>query len=110
MQLNDKEIHAALINSVRYCLTRHSYAPSECVDLICSKWTEIPENTKRIIIRDVNKAIREDESRTYRWPDDIHWNWATLRELGFEYLPKLRSIADASEDVISPIFLESGDE
>jgi hypothetical protein len=110
MNLNDREIHAVLINSVRYCLTRHSYAPSECADLIRSHWAEIPENTKRIIIRDIDEAIREDAWKAFCWPDDIHYNWTSLRELGAEYLPKLRSLVDACGDVGSPAYLEIGDD
>jgi hypothetical protein len=106
MELNDKELHSTLINSVRYCLTRHSYAPSECADLIRSRWAEIPENTKRIIIRDIDDAIRDDSRKMYRWPDDIHYSWTSLRDLGSEYLPKLRSLAEASEDVGSPAYVE----
>jgi hypothetical protein len=109
MKLNDKEIHAVLINSVRHCLTQHSYAPSECADLIRSRWAEIPENTKRIIIRDIDEAIRDDSRKTYRWPDDIYHNWTSLRELGSEYLPQLRSLAEASGDVGAPAYLVVSD-
>jgi hypothetical protein len=61
MKLNDKEIHQLFINDTRYSLTRHSYAPSDCCDLLRARWAEIPENTKNIIARDVNEAIRDDE-------------------------------------------------
>jgi hypothetical protein len=103
MKLNDKEIHSTLINSVRYCLTCHSYAPSECVELIRSRWAEIPENTRRIIARDVAEAIRENDELEYRWPDDIRQGWQELKEYGREYLPKPRSLSEASEDVGSPV-------
>lgn len=103
MKLNDKEIHSVLINSVRYCLTRHSYA-SECVRFVLSHWAEIPNDTKRIIIRDVDKAIQENQSKAFRWPDHISCSWECLRELGAEYLPNLRSLQDVS------IYLEGGDE
>jgi hypothetical protein len=80
MQLNNKETHAVLINSVRYCLTRHSYAPSECADLIRSKWGEIPENTKNIIAEDISGAILINKELDYQWPSDILQTWTNLRE------------------------------
>jgi hypothetical protein len=58
---NDLELHSILINSVRYCLTRHSYAVSECADLLRSKWSQIPASTQNIIRRDIKAAIEEDE-------------------------------------------------
>jgi hypothetical protein len=81
MQLNDKEIHKLFIESVRYSLTRHSYAPSECADLIRAKWGEIPNNTKVIIIRDINEAIEDDNriDKQHKWPSDIRDNWVSLQ-------------------------------
>jgi hypothetical protein len=103
MKLNDQEIHSTLINSVRYCLTRHSYAAGDCVDFIRSRWAEIPENTRRIIVRDVAEATNENDELEYRWPDDIRQGWQELKELGYEYLPTRRSLSEASEDFGSPI-------
>jgi hypothetical protein len=60
---NDSELHAILINQTRYCLTRRSYAVSECADLLKSKWSQIPINTQTIIRRDIATAI-EDDDRT----------------------------------------------
>lgn len=81
MQLNDKEIHKLFIESVRYSLTRHNYAPSECADLIRAKWGEIPENTKVIIARDIDEAIADDDrtKKQYKWPSDIRYNWVSLQ-------------------------------
>lgn len=116
MQLNNKEIHKLFIESVRYSLTRHSYAPSECADLIRSKWEEIPDNTRVIIARDVNEAIEEDANISelqlqYKWPDDIRYCWVSLRDfMGAYRLSKsrssgkhIRSMSEASDDVGSGI-------
>jgi hypothetical protein len=108
MQLNDKEIHQLLINATRYALTRHSYAPSNCCELIRAKWPEIPEQTRNIIARDVDEAIRDDEDlKQYRWPSDIYRGWCSLREfMGVDQLRKLRSIDDAMGDVGAPVYVE----
>ncbi len=60
---NDSELHAVLINHTRYCLTRRSYAVSECCDLLRVKWSQIPKNTQVIICRDIKEAIDDDN----RW-------------------------------------------
>jgi hypothetical protein len=116
MQLNNKEIHKLFIESVRYSLNRRSYAPSECADLIRAKWGEIPNNTKVIIIRDIDEAISFDNitSKQHKWPSDIRYNWVSLQN--FMRLSEstkarssgkhTRSLADASGDVGSGIFIE----
>jgi hypothetical protein len=119
MQLTDKEIHKLFIESVRYSLTRHSYAPSECADLIRAKWGEIPKNTRVIIARDIDDAIKNDESThpsryPYRWPSDIRYNWVSLQNFMKLSEPTnsrssgkhTRSLADTSGDVGSGIFIE----
>jgi hypothetical protein len=50
MQLNNKEIHKLFIESVRYSLTRHSYAPSECADLLLGHW---PSDSKCIFCKQI---------------------------------------------------------
>jgi hypothetical protein len=59
---NDSELHAVLINHTRYCLTRRSYAVSECCDLLKSKWSQVPVNTQNIIRRDIKEAIDDDDN------------------------------------------------
>jgi hypothetical protein len=116
MQINDKEIHKLFVESVRYSLTRHSYAPSECADLIRAKWGEIPNNTRVIIMRDIDEAINDDNriDKQYKWPSDIRYNWVSLQN--FIRLSEstkarssgkhTRSLADASGDVGSGIWIE----
>ena len=58
---SDSELHAVLINHTRYCLTRRSYAVSECCNLLKSKWSQIPVNTQTIICRDIKEAIDDDD-------------------------------------------------
>lgn len=68
---NDSELHAVLINHTRYCLTRRSYAVSECADLLKSKWSKIPVNTQTIIRRDIEEAIRDDDQTIKRREDKL---------------------------------------
>lgn len=110
MQLNDKEIHKLFIECVRYSLTRHSYAPSECADLIRSRWDEIPEKTRVIIGRDLNEAIEDDNrtKTTHKWPTDIYQTWYNLQDfMGEKYKPKpWRSLDDVMQDYSAPIYID----
>jgi len=47
--------------SVRYCLGRRSYAVSECTEWLIENWPEIPENTRSIIMKDIEMQIDMDE-------------------------------------------------
>jgi hypothetical protein len=62
ISLNHPETHAIFIGWVRYCLTRRSYAVSECCDILCRRWQELPIETRRIIGRDILLEI-EIETR-----------------------------------------------
>lgn len=116
MHLNDKEIHKLFIESVRYSLTRHSYAPSECADLIRAKWGEIPDNTRAIIMRDIDEAIADDDrtKKQYKWPTDIRYNWVSLQNfMSLSQSTKARLsgkhtryLADACGDVGFEIWIE----
>lgn len=59
---NELELHAVLINSVRYCLTRRSYAVQECCDLLQDKWNNISTSTQNIIEKDIRKHIKDDDT------------------------------------------------
>lgn len=61
LSLNFPESHAVLIGWVRYCLTRRSYAVSECTDFLKSRWNEIEPSTQTIILRDIKEAIADDD-------------------------------------------------
>ncbi|QLB40844.1 hypothetical protein [Mannheimia pernigra] len=54
-----------LIESVRYCLGRSTYAVSECGDIIRLHWKNIGEGAKEVIRRDIrNKIDRHNDSAT----------------------------------------------
>ena len=116
MQLTDKEIHKLFIESVQYSLTRHSYAPSECADLIRAKWGEIPDNTRVIIARDIDEAIADDDrtKKQYKWSTDIRYNWVSLQNfMSLSQSTKTRSsgkhmrhLSDACGDVGFGIWIE----
>jgi hypothetical protein len=61
ISLNYLESHAILIGWMRYCLTRQSYAVSECTDFLKARWEEIDPKTQTIILRDIKEAISDDD-------------------------------------------------
>lgn len=61
ISLNYLESHAILIGWTRYCLTRKSYAVSECTDFLKARWEEIDPKTQTIILRDIKEAIADDD-------------------------------------------------
>ena len=76
---NDSELHAVLINHTRYCLTRRSYAASECCDLLRSKWAQIPVNTQVIIRRDIKEALDYDDKQIEEERSMYEQNGVALR-------------------------------
>lgn len=46
-----------LSSSVRYCLGRLSYAPSQCRDLVRGHAGQVPHNFRRAMVRDIDEWI-----------------------------------------------------
>lgn len=49
--------------AVRYCLDRHSYAPSLCCDWLRSHWRLLSDHTRALITRDIQKHIASEHRR-----------------------------------------------
>lgn len=47
--------------AVRYCMGRRTYITSDCADWLIEAWPHIPEGTRRIIQRDLEREIKEDD-------------------------------------------------
>ncbi|GJE37813.1 hypothetical protein [Methylobacterium persicinum] len=75
---------------VRYCLGRHSYAPSLCCGWLKTKWLTLSEGDRSVILRDIGEHISGvKEGRWHNahpgWEADLQaWvsfrEWATLSE------------------------------
>lgn len=46
-----------VLAAFRYCLGRRTYIVSSCVDWLIQYWSEIDENTKKIITEEVYDAL-----------------------------------------------------
>ena len=50
--------------AVRYCLGRRTYITAECREWLYQIWDSLPEESKKLIRRDVEEAFqRDDEDR-----------------------------------------------
>ncbi len=49
--------------AVRYCLDRHSYAPSLCCDWLRSHWRLLSDHTRALIARDIREHIASEHRR-----------------------------------------------
>jgi hypothetical protein len=68
-----------LVNSVRYCLGRSSYAPSWCREIVNGYAHLVTENFRRAIVRDIDEWLDLDrfgEKIRLAEQDD----WADLRD------------------------------
>lgn len=51
-----------IVAAVRYCLGRMTYIVSDCADWLIEIWPALPENTRKIIQRDVEEAFARDDA------------------------------------------------
>jgi len=73
-----------VLAGVRYCLGRHSYAPSLCCDWLKLKWPTFAEADKAQIVRAIQARVAEDganESRAgiHSWETDLR-TWRDFLE------------------------------
>lgn len=60
-----------VLAGVRYCLGRHSYAPSLCCDWLKGRWPDLSEGDRAVILRDITSHIADEEQSTTRtWEVD----------------------------------------
>lgn len=68
---------------VRYCLGRHSYAPSLCCEWLKGRWPELAKGDRAVILRDIASHIADErQSEDPTWELDVRtWEnfvaWAT---------------------------------
>lgn len=60
-----------VICAVRYALPRESSMPSLVQSWLNAHWSQLAQNTKEIIIRDVKEAIHDDQAGSA--PDKAMW-------------------------------------
>lgn len=66
VQIKQRHFDKLIIESVRYCLGRKTYAVSECSDIVRLYWNEISNGAKSVIKRDILREI------------DTHNTWIEL--------------------------------
>lgn len=66
MEINEKDFNILVINSVRYAINRHSYMPNLIADIICENKEFLTENTKNLIIEEIdNEKDKKEKIWTY---------------------------------------------
>lgn len=59
IEVKAKHFDTLMIESVRYCLGRMTYAVSECTQIVRQYWRHIGKNAKQVIRRDIAEKIEE---------------------------------------------------
>lgn len=57
--------------AVRYCLGRMSYIVGDCTDWLPQAWPNLKPNTKTVIARDIDEAIRRDTEARARGDEHL---------------------------------------
>lgn len=66
MEISKKDFNILIINSVRYAINRHSYMPNLMADIICENKEFLTENTKNLIIEEIdNEKDKKEKVWTY---------------------------------------------
>lgn len=66
MEINEKDFNILVINSVKYAINRHSYMPNLIADIICENKEFLTENTKNLIIEEIdNEKDKKEKVWTY---------------------------------------------
>lgn len=54
-------LHIIVISAFRYALGRMSYVPSMVCEFITDQWSVLPNNTKQILIRELETEIKRND-------------------------------------------------
>jgi len=58
----------------RYCLPRHSYIVSSCIEYLKENWERMGPNTKQAIIKDTQNAVESgNSSYETEWSEFLSW-------------------------------------
>lgn len=87
ISVNHRTFQTLAIQSVRYCIGRMTYAVSDCADFIRQHWQDLSQNTKNVIIRDLDEGlelhednVRDGREFCYLGHDCDYRTWKRLRE------------------------------
>ncbi|ATW46605.1 preprotein translocase subunit SecG [Glaesserella parasuis] len=87
ISVNHSTFQTLAIQSLRYCRGRMTYVVSDCADFIRQHWQDFSQNTKNIIIRELDTGLKLHEGdvrdgREYRYlgHDCDYRTWKNLRE------------------------------
>ncbi|WP_273384489.1 preprotein translocase subunit SecG [Actinobacillus porcinus] len=87
ISVNHRTFQTLAIQSLRYCMGRMTYAVSDCADFIRQHWQDFSQNTKNVIIRDLDIELEshEDDVRNGKefcrlGHDCDYRTWKSLRE------------------------------
>jgi hypothetical protein len=58
LKLEQTEVGTLFVYALRYTIGRATYAVGEMCDLVRDRWSEIPDRTRTIMIRDVEEAVQ----------------------------------------------------
>lgn len=58
IMIERRSLEKLLIESVRYCLGRMTYAVSECSEIVRIHWKDIGNGAKTVIKRDIERQIQ----------------------------------------------------
>ncbi len=58
----------------RYCLGRSSYIVSDFAEAFASNFEEIPDKTKKLILRELQYAMRKDDKERADNPDSLDFS------------------------------------
>lgn len=59
VNINQRHLEKLLIESVRYCLGRMTYAVSECSQIVRIHWQDIGDRAKSVIKKDIQDLIQQ---------------------------------------------------
>lgn len=85
IEFEETDLHILIVSAFRYALGRQSYVPSMFGGFIRQQWDLIPSNTKNLLIRELEEAVKENDetydassfSNKLGLDCDIH-TWKTL--------------------------------
>lgn len=76
IQINEKELQTLIVCSVRYAVGRMSYVTTEIADMVKEYEPWLSEQTKRLIIEEINFEERVDNLGM----SCDAWTWKELRD------------------------------
>lgn len=76
--MNDDELTTIWVGAFRYYCGRMTYAVKDFCDMLIANWDQLPVRTRKVIERDLEQAIKNNESLGH---DIDREQWMRVREL-----------------------------